>query len=107
MEEDDSVDTILMIIAILLITTIGGIIRLCVFSSFTIKEALPIILICDIVIGGVFLFFKLFHFENKGLIKIISISLLLPVIIYFTYKSTKRELKEEQDEKEQDERYKD
>jgi uncharacterized membrane protein YfcA len=99
-------DTVLMVMLILLITNIGGIVRLCVFSSFRIKEALPMILISDFVIGGVTLVFKVFHIEDDDLLLIICISLLLPVAIYFIYISIKRDMEEEKEEKKREKSYK-
>jgi flagellar basal body-associated protein FliL len=93
-------ETIIMIIVIILLTTIGGIVRLCFFSSFTIEEAIPMILICDVVIGGLLFIFKLLHIDNDNLENIIIFALLIPVGIYFTYKSTKREHDEEKKEPE-------
>ncbi len=57
-----------------------------------------IVIILLTTIGGILFIFKLLHIDNDNLENIIIFALLIPVGIYFTYKSTKRERDEEKKE---------
>lgn len=72
------------IIIFIIISFLGGFVRLCIFGSCSIKEAFIFILICDIAIGILFAIFEMFSIREETTRDTIFLITIVPLALIFT-----------------------